>query len=300
MSVLAFMSPIPGQAAAGAPPGPCPTPPRSRRGSASLPYCSAIARGSSWTRAAIAAGKRCSAGGGGRPRRARPGPSPRSARHRGGRSGAELGGPAERLLDRHLLVELEADEQRERVGDEQPVGLVVAGEWQSIERGRHGRHGSPATLGPWSRDRRLIDAPHLLDVVGGTWLADRRILVDDEPDRGRPRAGRPGAGRCRAGRPSRATGSSPVSSTATATWSASWSTPASRRSRPRPAQEAMSGVRNARDDAAGRVHDGPRRGDVPGVRRRRPARRHRSRLDARAADAVRRRLHHRARAAAAR
>jgi imidazolonepropionase-like amidohydrolase len=29
-------------------------------------------------------------------------------------------------------------------------------------------------------DRILIDAPHLLDVVGGRWLADRRILVADE------------------------------------------------------------------------------------------------------------------------
>jgi imidazolonepropionase-like amidohydrolase len=29
-------------------------------------------------------------------------------------------------------------------------------------------------------DRRLISAPHLLDVVAGTWLADRRLLVVDE------------------------------------------------------------------------------------------------------------------------
>ena len=29
-------------------------------------------------------------------------------------------------------------------------------------------------------DRRLIAVPHLLDVVGGTWLDDRRILVDGE------------------------------------------------------------------------------------------------------------------------
>jgi hypothetical protein len=42
----------------------------------------------------------------------------------------ELGGPAERLLDRDLLVELEADEQRERVRDEEAVRGVVAGEWQ--------------------------------------------------------------------------------------------------------------------------------------------------------------------------
>ena len=28
-------------------------------------------------------------------------------------------------------------------------------------------------------DRRVIHAPHLLDVVGGSWLPDRRILVDD-------------------------------------------------------------------------------------------------------------------------
>ena len=40
----------------------------------------------------------------------------------------ELVRTAERLLDRHLLVEREPDEQRERLGDEQAVGVVVAGE----------------------------------------------------------------------------------------------------------------------------------------------------------------------------
>ena len=41
----------------------------------------------------------------------------------------------ERLLDRHLLVEREADQQRERVVDQQPVGLVVAGEVQPVGHG---------------------------------------------------------------------------------------------------------------------------------------------------------------------
>ena len=142
-------------------------------------------------------------------------------------------------------------------------------------------------------DRRLIAAPHLLDVVGGTWLDDRRILVDGErieavlgpgdptpadaePRHPRRRLGRPGAHRL--------------------------PQPPGRRARVRrhPGDRRVGG-RGGDDrrperahDAPGRVHDGPRRRDVPGVHRRRPARRHRSRLDARAADAVRRRLHHRA------
>ena len=40
--------------------------------------------------------------------------------------------PRERLLHRHLLVEREADEQRERVLDEQHVGLVVVGEVEAV------------------------------------------------------------------------------------------------------------------------------------------------------------------------
>ena len=99
----------------------------------------------------------------------------------------QLGGSAERLLDGHLLVEREADEQGERVADEQPVGVVVAGERQSIDRGSHGRHGTarqatadrtsgPATLGGVT-DPVLIHAAHLLDVHAGTWLDDRRLLV---------------------------------------------------------------------------------------------------------------------------
>ena len=55
--------------------------------------------------------------------------------HRGDPRSVEVADPllelvrtAERLLDGHLLVEREPDEQGERLGDEQPVGLVVAGE----------------------------------------------------------------------------------------------------------------------------------------------------------------------------
>ncbi len=47
----------------------------------------------------------------------------------------QLGRSAERLLDGDLLVQREADQQRERFGDKQAVGIVVAGE---RERGGHG------------------------------------------------------------------------------------------------------------------------------------------------------------------
>ena len=45
---------------------------------------------------------------------------------------AELERAAERLLDRDLLVEREPDEERERLLDQQAVGLVVAGEGKSV------------------------------------------------------------------------------------------------------------------------------------------------------------------------
>jgi hypothetical protein len=54
----------------------------------------------------------------------------------------------EGLLHRDLLVEREADEQRHRLGDEQAVGLVVAGEVESI--GRHAR--IVARTMPFSRE----------------------------------------------------------------------------------------------------------------------------------------------------
>ena len=50
----------------------------------------------------------------------------------------ELGGATERLLDRDLLVEREPDEQRQGLGDEQAVGIGVAGERERGER-RHAR-----------------------------------------------------------------------------------------------------------------------------------------------------------------
>ena len=46
-------------------------------------------------------------------------------------------GPRERLLERDLLVEREADQQRERLVDEEAVGLVVAGERELLDVG-HG------------------------------------------------------------------------------------------------------------------------------------------------------------------
>ena len=50
---------------------------------------------------------------------------------------AELQRAAEGLLDRDLLVEREPDEERERLLDQQAVGLVVAGEGKSVG-GRRG------------------------------------------------------------------------------------------------------------------------------------------------------------------
>ena len=95
--------------------------------------------------------------------------------------------------------------------------------------------------------RRRSSAPHLLDVAPGRWLDDRRILVADGRVEAILRPGEPAPDDAVPVVRRRPTGSSPGSSTATATWSASWSTPGSRRSTTSPAQEALSGVRNARD-----------------------------------------------------
>ena len=45
---------------------------------------------------------------------------------------ADLERPRERRLHRYLLVEREADEERERVGRDQPVGRVVAAEVEAV------------------------------------------------------------------------------------------------------------------------------------------------------------------------
>ena len=50
-------------------------------------------------------------------------------------SALQLQRSAERLLHGHLLVEREADQQRQRIGGEQPVGLVVAGEVELVGSG---------------------------------------------------------------------------------------------------------------------------------------------------------------------
>jgi hypothetical protein len=54
--------------------------------------------------------------------------------------------PGECLLNRNLLVEREADEQRHRVAHEEPIGLVVSGEVQSVRAlgDRHAVMVSPA------------------------------------------------------------------------------------------------------------------------------------------------------------
>ena len=65
-------------------------------------------------------------------RRARPGPSPRSGRRRGGRAAAAASAGREGRRHGHLLVEREADQERERVACEQRVGLVVAREVEAV------------------------------------------------------------------------------------------------------------------------------------------------------------------------
>ncbi len=55
-------------------------------------------------------------------------------------AGAQLERPGERLLDGDLLIECEADEERERVGGDEPVGLVVAGEGQALGSGCDASH----------------------------------------------------------------------------------------------------------------------------------------------------------------
>ena len=69
-----------------------------------------------------------------RPRAARD-PSPRSLRRRACRCAARgAGEPGERLLDSHLLVDRESDEEREQLRCEQPVRLVRIGEVERLRR----------------------------------------------------------------------------------------------------------------------------------------------------------------------
>ena len=95
----------------------------------------------------------------------------------------ELGGTAERLLDGDLLVELEADEQRERLGHEQPIGLVIAGERQSIDGG-HDRMVARLLRSGRCRPMPARDdssrRPTCSTCATGRWLDDRRILVAGE------------------------------------------------------------------------------------------------------------------------
>ena len=94
---------------------------------------------SAWTLPAMLPGKRCRAGG------VRNTVASASASIAAILRGIEvpdpllqLGRAAERLLDGDLLVEREPDEQGERFGDEEPVGIRVAGERERGER-RHAR-----------------------------------------------------------------------------------------------------------------------------------------------------------------
>ena len=68
---------------------------------------------------------------------------------------------AEGLLDRDLLVEREPDQHRERIGDEQSIGGVVAGEGKSVGRGCHGQHGtaSRTSRGPARRGWPPYNSP---------------------------------------------------------------------------------------------------------------------------------------------
>ena len=126
---LAEARAAPRSAAAGRP---CPSR-RARRGSASPPYSSATTAHSSCTRFAMLPGKRWIAGF-----------SRKTRSSRSGSSAGDLRGvePAEPLLqleragergrNRHLLVEDEADQERERLGGEQLVRLGIAGEVERV------------------------------------------------------------------------------------------------------------------------------------------------------------------------
>ena len=96
---------------------------------------------------------------------------------------------AEGLLDGHLLVEREPDEQGQAVGREEAVGLVVAGERQAVGgvvmAGMVARRlGPDGRATPWyarpMSERTLISAARTLDVETGEWLAERRLLVDGD------------------------------------------------------------------------------------------------------------------------
>ena len=107
-------------------------------------------------------------------------------------------GPGERLLDGDLLVEREADQQRERVLRDEAVGVGVAGEREVVGRdgkahrrivraGRPRRATRATTIramtmpAPFAdtRGTLAIRAGRLLDVETGETLPDRTLLVRD-------------------------------------------------------------------------------------------------------------------------
>jgi hypothetical protein len=72
---------------------------------------------------------------------------------------AELERARERLLEGHLLIEGEPDQERERVADEEPVGGLVTGERESVDRrpGADGRTPRPAR--PAAGDASRLNSP---------------------------------------------------------------------------------------------------------------------------------------------
>ena len=180
-------------------------------------------------------------------------------------------------------------------GDEQPVGLVVAGERQSVGGRRHERHGSRPATAPHDAPIAIVLVGRASarrrgrNLAGGSAAAGRR----GRPDRGGPRTRRraadrrpPGRSGTRLGRPRAHRLPQP---------------PRRRHGvRGRPGDHHLG--RRGGDDrgaqrprhAGRRLHRRPGCRHVPGLRRRRSARRDRGRLDARTADAVRRRLRDRA------
>src|SRR4029079_7949793 len=105
--------------------------------------------------------------------------------HRGDRRRIQPADPAlqleragERLLERHLLVELEADQQRERLVDKEAVGVVVAGERELLDVGHGPIIARGRLLGSAAMaDFLVIRGADLLDVDAGEVLEGRQLLI---------------------------------------------------------------------------------------------------------------------------
>ena len=137
-----FMSPIPGRSEVAEVLGVGFASVQTR--AASPPYSLSIAAQSSCTRFAIAPGYRWIAGRSRNAASSSPDPCRRSTRRRTRPIAARSRAGGERLLDGHLLVEDEADEQGKRVARERAFGLVVVREVEPVGL-RHRRYGSDRT-----------------------------------------------------------------------------------------------------------------------------------------------------------